>query len=215
MRQNILRHPELFAISKANFDAAVAPEHAGDLNPDGNFERTLWHEIGHYLGPDRTSDGRELDVALERFSDLYEEMKADLLSLFAARSLRAQGYLDDVALRSFYASGIRRVLQNVKPRRAQPYQTMQLLQMNFFLEVGLLRFHDGRLHIDYGKYHGAVQDLLGKVLAIQESGDAGAAGEFVERYGDWDEDVHGVLAQRMRESARYRYRLVSYAALGE
>ncbi len=215
MRQNILRHPELFALSRSNFDAAVAPEHAGDLNLDGNFERTLWHEVGHYLGPDRTSDGRELDVTLERFSDLYEEMKADLVSLFAARSLHAQGYLDDVGLRSFYAGGIRRVLQNVKPRRQQPYQTMQLMQMNFFLEAGLLRLQGGWLHIDYERYHATVRDLLGKVLAIQESGSAGAAGEFIERYGGWDEDLHGVVARRMRESARYRYRLVSYAALGE
>ncbi len=215
MRQNILRNTELFAISKAHFDAAVAPEHADDLTPDGNFERTLWHEVGHYLGPDRTSDGRELDVALERFSDLYEEMKSDLVSLHSAPALRAQGYLDDAGLRSFYASGIRRVLQDVKPRRAQPYQTMQLMQMNFFLKAGLLRFEDGRLHIDYDRYHTTVRDLVGKVLAIQESGDAGAAGEFVERHGDWDEDLHGVLARRMRESSPYRYRLVSYAALGE
>lgn len=215
MRQNILRNPELFALSRASFAAAVVPEQAGDLRPDGNFERTLWHEIGHYLGPDRALDGRELDVALDRFSDLYEEMKSDLVSLFAAPSLRERDYLDDVGLRSFYASGIRRVVQNVKPRREQPYQTMQLMQMNFFLEAGLLRVEDGWLRIDYARYHATVRDLLGRVLAIQEAGDAGAAGEFVERYGGWDEDLHGVVARRMREAVPYRYRLVSYAALGE
>ena len=30
----------------------------------GNFQRTLWHEIGHYLGVDRTDDGRTLFAGL-------------------------------------------------------------------------------------------------------------------------------------------------------
>jgi hypothetical protein len=31
----------------------------------GRLPPHLWHEIGHYLGPDRTRDGRTLDVALQ------------------------------------------------------------------------------------------------------------------------------------------------------
>jgi hypothetical protein len=142
-------------------------------------------------------------------------MKSDLVSLHAARDLHRKGYLDDVGLRSFYASGVRRVLQLVKPRRSQPYQTMQLMQMNFFLEHGLLALEDGRLKIDYRVYHDVVEDLLAKVLSLQEAGDAAAAGEFIERHGAWDEAVHGALAARMREAVRYRYRLVRYAALEE
>ena len=56
-----------------------------DLTGDGNFQRTLWHEIGHYLGVDRDRQGRTLDVALEDYADAIEEMKADLVSLFAAQ----------------------------------------------------------------------------------------------------------------------------------
>jgi antirestriction protein ArdC len=49
---------------------------------DGNFYRTLWHEVGHYLGVDRTKDDRDLDEALQEDSSVLEEMKADLVSLF-------------------------------------------------------------------------------------------------------------------------------------
>ena len=41
-------------------------EHHQDLMLDGNFYRTLWHEIGHYLGPARDRRGRDLDQALGR-----------------------------------------------------------------------------------------------------------------------------------------------------
>src|SRR5690242_20975936 len=60
------------------------------------------------------------------------------------RSLQKQGYYNDTQLRSVYAGGILRVLQNNKPRRDQPYNTMQLMQWNFFLENGLLSFEKDR-----------------------------------------------------------------------
>ena len=83
----------------------MAPAHAGELTPDGDYYRTLWHEIGHYLGADATADGRTLTVALADDHDLLEEMKADLVSLFVADALRARGYYDDAGLRSVQAAG--------------------------------------------------------------------------------------------------------------
>ena len=41
------------------------------------------------------------------------------------------------------------------------------------------------------------------------------AAAFVERWGSWDDALHGVIAQRMRDSEQFRYRLVRYSALGE
>ncbi len=92
LRENIMRDPVLFTNTKAGWDAVIAEAHRDDLRPDGNFNRTLWHEIGHYLGVDRDAQGRPLDEALESTADSYEEMKADLVSLFAAESA-AQGRL--------------------------------------------------------------------------------------------------------------------------
>ena len=145
--------------------AAVLDEQAHDLTSEGGFYRTLWHEIGHYLGVDQTSDGRDLDAALEDTADLLEEMKADLVSLTSARILHDRGRLTDAQLRGIYASGVRRVLQKNRPRREQPYQTMQLIQWNWFMEHGALRFENGRLRIDYRRYPEAVTSLLREVLA--------------------------------------------------
>jgi hypothetical protein len=212
-----MRSPEIFEGANKAWEAAVAPAHAAELTSDANFYRTLWHEVGHYLGVDATKDGRDLDTALQDASSLLEEMKADLVSLYVAEALRKQGYYTDAQVRSLYASGVSRVLQNNRPRRDQPYNTMQLMQWNFFLENGLLGFdRDSRkLKIDYGKYHEVVGKLLARVLEVQSAGDRAAAERFVEQYTAWDENLHGVVAKNIRDQQRYRFRLFKYAALGE
>ena len=215
LRANIMREPNIFEGTSRSFAAAVGEDQAKELTSDGNFYRTLWHEVGHYLGVDRTKDDRDLDQALQDDASALEEMKADLVSLFVAEALHKQHYYTDGELRSVYAGGILRVLQNVKPRRDQPYQTMQLMQWNFFLENGLLTFENGKLRIHYDKYHSVVGKLLAKILEVQYNGDKAAADRFIDQYTTWKEDLHGVIARNMREQSRYRFRLFKYAALGE
>lgn len=217
LRANIMRDSNIFEATSATFTAAVGEEQAKALTSDGNFYRTLWHEVGHYLGVDRTKDGRDLDEALQDNSNTLEEMKADLVSLFVAEALRKQGYYTDAQLRSVYASGILRVLQNNKPRRDQPYNTMQLMQWNFYLENGLLSFDPASktLRINYGKYHEVVGKMLARTLDVQYQGDKSAADQFIDQYAKWDDNLHGVVAANIRSQQMYRFRLFKYAALGE
>jgi hypothetical protein len=51
------------------------------------------------------------------------------------------------------------------------------------------------------------------VLTIQRNGDRAAANAFVDRWTTWRADLHEVIAQRMRESERTRFSLVTYEAL--
>jgi len=211
LRENIMRHPDLVAIDQKVWRAAVADAHANDYHPDGSVQRTLWHEIGHYLGPDRDRQGRELDAALQNYADSLEEMKSDLVSLFALHRM------NHASLRAIQASGIRRTLQNVKPRPDQPYQTMQLIQFNWFLDKGLITADPktGRLTIDYAKYPETVSSLLREVLKLQYDGDATAAATFFQRWTTWSPDVHEKLAARIRANEGPRFKLVLYEALGE
>jgi hypothetical protein len=213
LRANIMRDPGTFSGSNDVWKAAVAPAFASHLTADANFYRTLWHEVGHYLGPDLTRSGQELDVALGPDAALLEEMKADLVSLFTARELQRRGYYTADQLRAVYASGILRTLQNNKPRREQPYNMMQLMQWNWFLDRGVLKFDGQRLSIDYARYHDAVGALLKEVIALQEAGDQGRAEAFVTRWGRWDEKLHGKVAANIRAQQRYRFRLFTCAAL--
>jgi zincin-like metallopeptidase len=217
LRANIMRDPNIFESTSKTFAAAVGEQQAKELTSDGNFYRTLWHEVGHYLGVDRTKDGRDLDEALQDNSNAMEEMKADLVSLFVAEALHKQGYYTDAQLRSVYAGGILRVLQNNRPRRDQPYNTMQLMQWNFFLENGLLSFDQATktLRINYDKYHEVVGKMLERTLAVQYAGDKAASDKFIDDYTKWDENLHGVIAANIRAQQRYRFRSFKYAALDE
>jgi hypothetical protein len=217
LRANIMRSPEIFSASGGTFAAAMAPEFVPHLTADSNFNRTLWHEVGHYLGVDRTRDDRNLDEALGADANLIEEMKADLVSLFAGPELQRRGYFTPDQLRSHYASGILRVLQNNKPRRDQPYNTMQLMQWNWILDKGVLRYDPKteKLGIDYAKYPAAVESLLREVLAVQDAGDKAKTDAFITRWATWDDNLHGQVAENIRGAQRYRYRLFKYAALGE
>ena len=217
LRANIMRDPNIFEGTSKTLAAAIGEQQAKELTPDGNFYRTLWHEVGHYLGVDRTRAGRELDEALQDNANAMEEMKADLVSLFVAQALHKQGYYTDAQLRSVYAGGILRVLQNNRPRRDQPYNTMQLMQWNFYLENGLLSFDPATklMRVHYEKYHDVVTKMLEKTLAVQYEGDKAASDRYIDQYTKWDDNLHGVVAANIRAQQRYRYRLFKYAAMGE
>ncbi len=215
IRSNVLTNPEIFSEADKSFKAALAPQHHGDHALQGNFYRTLWHEIGHYMGPDQTKTGGDIDAALQDTADLIEEMKSDLVSLFSAQKIHRSGGYTDEQLRAIYAAGILRVLQKNKPRRTQAYQTMQLIQWNWFMDKGLLRFENGNLSMDYRRYPSVVNSLLKEVLDLQYQGDRDTANAFVDKWTVWDEDLHGVIAANMKAAEGSRYRLVTYDALGE
>lgn len=215
LRYNIMANPDLFSDGKDRFQEAVISDQAEDLTLDGPFYRTLWHEVGHYLGVDKTADDRNLGEALSPWGNHYEELKADLVSCFTAAHLNTTGLMTDETLRSVQAAGVLRVLQKNQPRSDQPYQTMQLMQMNYFLENGLLSFDEStaRLTIHYDRYNQVIGQMLGDVLAIQSAGDQQRATEFMEKYTTWTPDLHERLASRLRETSRYQFLAVRYQAL--
>jgi hypothetical protein len=215
MRRNIIVDSVIVASARDAWNAAVAPAHVADFDPEGAYQRTLWHELGHYLGPDRDPLGRPLPQALHEDADTFEEMKADLVALFVGRELQAGGYYTERALRGLYASGVGRMLQKTRPRPDQAYGIMQLMQFNWFLERGALEIDPShRLVIHYDRYHDTVAGLLKEILAIQAAGDSERAKAFRKRWTTWDER-HEAIAAAMRASETSRFRLVRYAALGE
>ena len=211
LRANIMKDPVLFAADERVWRAVTADAHANDLTAEGEFQRTLWHEIGHYLGPDRDRRGRSLDEALENHADAMEEMKSDLVSLFAAHRMKHS------SLRAILASGISRTLINVKPRSDQPYQIMQLVQFNWFLDKGLLRADPttARLTVDYGRYLQTIESLLKEVLRLQYAGDKSAVDAFFEQWTTWTPQLHDKLAEKVSAAQGARFVIVKYGVLGE
>ena len=215
LRANIMLDPTLFENRLSAYKAAVITSQEDDLTIDSNFKRTMWHEVGHYLGPSKTRDNTLIEEALADHSNTFEELKADLVSLYLVPKLLDLGVYDQAQAKSVYASGLRRTLQKVKPRSDQPYQTMQLMQQNYMLKHGALNLVNGQLKINYDKYHASVESMLKEVLDIQFSGDRARAQSFITQYSRWDREFHGNLAQRILQASPHRYTLVTYSALGE
>lgn len=218
LRYNIMANPELFDGRQESFQAAVKAQFANDLTIDGPFYRTLWHEVGHYLGVDQTLDGRDLNEALTPWGSHYEELKADLVSGFTSAHWHATGAMSNEVYRSVQAASVLRVLQKSQPRtREQPYQAMQLMQMNYFLKHGLLSFDpaDAKLTIHYERYRDVISSMLGEVLKIQQKGDGQLASDFINRYITWTPDLHEKLAQNLRDASTYRFLMVRYKALDD
>ena len=214
IRRNVITHPTIVAAAQRRFRAAVHADHAEDLGPRGNFDRTVWHEVGHYLGPKTTIDGRVVTEALGNLHNHIEELKADLVSLWLMPRLVELGVIDADRRRAAYAAGVLRTLVTSEPPRTSAYRTMQLMQQNYFLDQGVLRLEDDHLRVDYGRYARAVAAMLTEVLAIQRNGDRAAAEAFITRWAVWDPNIQGVLGPRLDEAAP-RYWLPRYAALEE
>ena len=96
-------------------------------------------------------------------------------------------------------------------------ETMQLMQMNYYLENGLMSIDSSseRLNIHYDRYNEVITQMLGEVLKIQQQGNSQKAGEFIEKYIAWTPELHGRLAERLRDSSHYRFVTVRYEALSD
>jgi len=216
MRRNILLDPVTIASARASWKAAVMAEHVPEYDAQAGMQRVLWHEIGHYLGPNRTKSGEPVEDALRETADKLEELKADLAALYVVDALQKQKYYDQSTARGVYAAGILRTLNKTKPRTDETYSVMQLMQFNWYLDKGVLALDPASHHllIRYDRYHDAAGSMLREVMAIQQSGNRDAAQHFIDRWASWDMR-HERLASMLRAAESSRFRLVRYAALGE
>ncbi len=212
VRRNTLTNPQAFERLEVRWQAAMLPQHHAELTPEGSYQQVVWHEIGHYLGPDTTREGRSLDTALEADASPIEELKAELVSQFATHRLRAMGLVDEAGARAVTASVILAGLRPVRPLRSQAYPTLWLMALNYFLEHGVLVYQDGRLGIRHERHDKVVSDMLAETLAIQEDGSKERSTAFIDRWTTWDER-HEALARALKAVERYRYLDARYGLL--
>ncbi len=212
VRRNHLTNPLAFERVKVRWQAAMLPEHHAELTPEGNYQQVVWHEIGHYLGPDTTREGRSLDSALEADASPIEELKAELVSQFATDRLLRMGLVDEAGARAVAASAIMAGLRPVRPLRSQAYPTLWLMVLNYFLDHGVLVYEDGRLGIRHERREEAVSGMLAETLAIQEDGSKERSTAFIDRWTTWDER-HETLGRALKAAERYRYLDARYGLL--
>ena len=80
-------------------------------------------------------------------------------------------------------------------------------------QIGSFDPSSARLEIHYERYNEVINQMLSDVLNIQQQGDSQRASEFIEKYISWTPELHDRLAERLRNSSRYRFVMVRYKAL--
>jgi hypothetical protein len=80
-------------------------------------------------------------------------------------------------------------------------------------QIGSFDPSSARLEINYERYNEVINQMLSDVLNIQQQGDSQRASEFIEKYISWTPELHDRLAERLRNSSRYRFVMVRYKAL--
>jgi hypothetical protein len=214
LRRNYSTAEGPFERVRARWEAAMAPVHHAELTALGSFRHTTWHEIGHYLGPDTDRSGRGFDVALGEDASVLEELKADLACAFACLWLERAGAFTRDEARGVVAAAILGGLRPVRPRRSEPYPTLWLMELNYFLEAGLLRIEADGLHIDEGRARAVVESMLRETLAIMDHGSREESTAYIDRWSAWDER-HERIAGRVRASERYRTLFARFTVDGE
>lgn len=212
LRRNTTVQPEVVERVARRWRAVMAPVHHAELTPEGIFRQITWHEVGHYLGPDGTRDGRTFEQALGEDGPPLEELKAELCSLFACEWLGRIAAFSPDEVRAVVAYLLAGTFRPNRPLRSQPYATIWHLLGNHLFEAGVLRLADDGVHVDHVRLPAEAERLLAETLAIQDHGSRAESNAFFERLAAWD-DRHEQIAARIKASERYRFRHARFAIL--
>ncbi len=176
----------------------VAVDQRARLDAEAFFLHTLFHEMGHGLGPGRLMlDGRETEVRLE-LKDTYstiEEAKADLLGSWTVWQLQGKGYFPAEHLDRQAVTYLAGLFRSVRFGIAEAHGQANAIQFNWLREQGavLLEPETGRYRVDMDRFPGAIEELLRRVLVLQAEGDCAAARELIAKYATMPAELFAAL----------------------
>ncbi|KAJ1884760.1 hypothetical protein LPJ66_010452 [Kickxella alabastrina] len=170
-----------------------------DVTFDAFFGHVLYHEVCHSAGP-HTVLGSPGDTVRSHLQDLhsaFEEAKADITGLFAAKLLIDRGIIDDITLKQFYTTYLASSFRSIRFGLAEAHGLGQAMQMGYLMEKGAFVHSAGRFEVDVGRMVGAVEALTKEIMLIQGDGSKERAVLFKERYGVLAPEVKAAL-ERMK-----------------
>ncbi|KAJ2510237.1 hypothetical protein GGI11_005562, partial [Coemansia sp. RSA 2049] len=167
--------------------AVLAPRAVADVTFDAFFTHVLLHEVAHSNGPHRVVASPD-DTVRSRLQDLhsaFEEAKADIAGLFAARLLVASGAIANVTMRQFYTTYLASAFRSVRFGLGEAHGLGQAMQLSYLLDAGGF-VYDGAARtfaVDFDAIDGAVANLTRDIMLIQGDGDKPRAAAFRDKYG--------------------------------
>ncbi|KAI7827719.1 hypothetical protein BX661DRAFT_182297 [Kickxella alabastrina] len=166
---------------------------------DVTFDAFFGHVLYHERGPAHSA-GLPWDTVRSHLQDLhsaFEEAKADITGLFAAKLLIDRGIIDDITLKQFYTTYLASSFRSIRFGLAEAHGLGQAMQMGYLMAKGAFVHSAGRFEVDVGRMVGAVEALTKEIMLIQGDGSKERAVLFKEEYGVLAPEVKAAL-ERMK-----------------
>ena len=161
------------------------------VDPEADIFNTTFHEFSHGFGAYdelevKTKSGAVKTVhgALQEFSSLLEEEKADVFSLYFVPIFVKKGWITQEDAKKRYVSSLMHLIGLMQYNLKGTYPRMVSVQLGWYLNNGGVTFDKatGRLHVNFDKIGPAVKSLARTVATIQLTGDYEGAVRLVGRY---------------------------------
>jgi len=164
----------------------IAEDQRQHVTFDAFFSNTMFHEVAHGLGIQKTLDGKgTVREALREHASAIEEGKADILGLYMVTKLHEKGELGDAPLEDYYVTFLAGIFRSSRFGTASAHGRANMIRFNFFQQMGAFTRDEatGTYRMDFDKMRAAVDALSEKLLVLQGNGDYVGAGELIAEMG--------------------------------
>jgi hypothetical protein len=196
-------------VMKAKFDKIlepigsmiISPEQRHHVKFDAFFENTLFYEVGQSLGMKNTIGSSEtVKEALKDYSNIIEEAKAEILSLFIVTNLHEMGQLKDTELMDNYVTALADIFRSVRFGIANNQGVANMIKFYYFLESGAIIRDDktNTYAVDFEKMKQSMIDLSREILMIQGDGNVELAQQLLKDRGFIREELHADLMRILK-----------------
>lgn len=166
-------------------EALISAEQRDHVTFDAFFSNTMFHEVAHGLGINRTLDGSgTVRQALKEVGSAIEEGKADILGLYMITALTEMGELEAERLEDHYVTFVASIFRSTRFGATSAHGRANMVRFNYFQDAGAI-VHDAASDtyaVNMPGMRDAMNNLSTLLLTLQGDGDyAGATRLLAEK----------------------------------
>ncbi len=188
----LVNHMRAFEpILKARADEILREDQRPFVSGEADILATTFHEFCHGFGshdelPVTLADGTKTTVhaALQEYTGLLEELKADVLGLWMVQAQLASGDVSPDGARSRYVSQVMHAFGLLQYAFDGTYPKMSAVEIGWYLDHQALAYDaaTGLWALDFVVFPTAVEALAKEIASIQLTGDRARAAKLVGTY---------------------------------
>jgi hypothetical protein len=194
----------------------MRPDQASLVTGEGYLTIVMMHEIAHGIGPVYSRVGGEQKDIRQSIGPIFsalEEAKADVTGMFGLKWLVDKGALPQARLNECYAAYVAGGLRSVRFGTGEAHGRGQMMEFNYLMEQGAIRYSvgrapakalktakskqseaaPGRYIVEFEKMPAAIESLTKELLEIEASGDRERAEKWFAKYDKMPDELRRAL----------------------